>query len=148
MKRVIKSVDDIFDFSEDLRGVIQDIPVIVEVKRWEANSWPMKKTWRMWMSEIAKHMADAGVTMPLMINKDGKIYGRRPFDEKDAHELFVRQFLGVDENGDRYKTASGDKGKMLNMMDEMISWATERGISLTIPGDGEYMKLKKETEIC
>jgi len=34
----------------------------------EKNSWPMKKTWRLWMSETAKWMAERGATMPLVVN--------------------------------------------------------------------------------
>lgn len=110
----------------------------------EKNSWPMKKTWRMWMGETAKWMAQNGATMPLAIKADGTVFGARPFDANDAHELWVRQWLGVDANGERYKTASDDKAQMLHMMNRHVQWAAERGLSLTIPRDGEYQKLNNE----
>ena len=113
----------------------------------EKNSWPMKKTWRMWMSETAKWMADNGATMPLVIRADGTLSGSRKFNAEDAHELWVRHWLGVDENGERYKTASDDKGQMLTMMNKHVQWAAERGLSLTIPKDGEYKKLNDRQEI-
>ena len=110
----------------------------------ERNSWPMKKTWRMWMSETAKWMAANGAKMPLVIKADGSVFGSREFNAEDAHELWVKTWLGVDADGERYKTASGDKGQMLLMMDKHLQWAAERGLSLTIPKDGEYAKLSRE----
>lgn len=108
----------------------------------EVNSWPMKKTWRMWMSETAKWMADKGATMPLVIRADGSVFGKRPFNSDDAHELWVSTWMGVDDAGKRYKTAGGDKGEMLQMMNKHLMWAAERGLNLTIPKDGEYQKLQ------
>lgn len=110
----------------------------------EVNSWPMKKTWRMWMAETAKWMSSRGATMPLVIKADGSSHGSREFSAQDAHELWVSTWLGVDGSGDRYKTATGDKGQMLHMMDKHLAWSAERGLCLTIPKDGEYQKLCKE----
>lgn len=104
------------------------------------NSWSMKKTWRMWMSETAAFMAARGVTMPLYIRPNGQGFGSRPFSPTDAHELFVSQYLGIDESGERYRTASGDKGKMLAMMEKHVAWCVDRGCKLTIPSDCEYQK--------
>lgn len=112
----------------------------------EKNSWPMKKTWRMWMNETAIWMAERGATMPLVVRADGSFSGSRKFTPEDAHELWVRTWLGVDENGDRYKTASDDKAQMLHMMNRHVQWAAERGLSLTIPKDGEYKKLNDRQE--
>lgn len=120
-------------------------PWVFKWSRENPNSWPMKKTWRMWMRETADWMAGNGATMPLCM-RDGQPWGSRPFNEQDAHELFVSHHLGVDEKGERYKTADGDKGQMLLMMDKHVAWATERGLMLTIPQDGEYMKLKSASE--
>lgn len=113
--------------------------------RHRTNSWPMKKTWRMWMRETAEWMARNGATMPLCM-RNGQPWGSRPFSEQDAHELFVKTHLGVDANGERYKTASGDRGQMLHMMDKHLAWCTERGIMLTIPREGEYMQYKEAHE--
>ncbi len=110
----------------------------------QRNSWPMKKTWRMWMSQTATWMAGNGVKMPLAIKADGYPWGERPFNADDAHELFVKTWIGVDANGERYKTASGDKGVMLHMMDRHLEWALDRGVQLTIPESGEYSRLKQQ----
>jgi len=32
------------------------------------------------------------------------------------------------------------------MMDKHLQWAAERGLSLTIPKDGEYAKLSREAQ--
>jgi len=110
----------------------------------EKNSWPMKKTWRMWMGETAIWMASRGAKMPLVIKADGTMHGTRAFTADDAHELWVSTWLGVNDAGERYKTASGDKGLMLDMMNKHMLWAAERGLSLTIPKGGEYAKLQRE----
>lgn len=112
----------------------------------KVNTWPMKKTWRMWMRQTATWMAARGATMPLVIRADGSWHGSRPFNEQDAHELWVSTWLGVDQDGERFKTADGDRGKMLFMMDKHLAWAAERGLKLTIPNDGEYVKLKRASE--
>lgn len=121
--------------------------MIYEIKsQADLNTAPMKRTWRMWMRETANWMAANGAVMPLMIKRDGTNHGSRPFNEQDAHELFTRQYLGVDASGERYKTATGDKGTMLSMMDRHLAWSTEKGISLTVPSDGEFQRLREETE--
>lgn len=113
---------------------------------------PMIKTWRKWMAETAGHMAANGVTMPLYIKSDGEHIGSRPFGADDAHELFLRTYLGVDKDGERFKTRRGltpqgaeeQRGKMLFAMDSHIAFCLERGIRITIPNDDEYAKLKRE----
>lgn len=126
----------------------EDNPIQVTIgplPKEEKNSWPMKKTWRMWMRQTARWMADNGATMPLVL-RDGVPVGKRPFNEQDAHELWVSTWLGVDPDGERYKTASGDKGQMLAMMDKHVAWAADRGCKLTIPRDCEYMELCRMQE--
>lgn len=142
---VINSESKVTGFFEFAKNLYKEHKYVVFT--WsvgERNSWPMKKTWRMWMSETAAWMAKRGASMPLVIKADGTIHGTREFNEQDAHELWVKTWLGVDANGDRYKTASGDKANMLLMMDKHLCWAAERGLSLTIPKDGEYAKLTRE----
>lgn len=115
--------------------------------------WGMARLWRMWMSSTAEFMSKNGVTMPLMIADDGTIYSSRPFNAEDAHELFTRQHLGVDEKGNRLSWAkSGDqrkatKGERFNALRRHEIWASERGIILFKPRSGEYKELldKEET---
>lgn len=109
--------------------------------------WGMARLWRSWMSTTAKFMADNGVTMPLMIKSDGTWYGSRPFNADDAHELFTRQWLGVDENGVRLSWAkSGEqrkatKGERFNAMRKHENWCVEKGIALFKPRNSEYEQL-------
>mgnify|MGYP000218137650 FL=1 len=117
------------------------------------NTVPMIKTWRGWMGETAKEMAARGITMPLYYDTKGIAHGRRPFNADDAHEMFIRTYLGVDEDNERFKTAikgetdeeiQEQRGKMLHAMDRHIEFCAERGIFITIPNDDERAKLKRE----
>ena len=114
--------------------------------------WTMARLWRGWMATTADYMAKNGVTMPLMVNADGVTYSSRPFNADDAHELFTRQHLGVDENGVRLSWAkSGEqrkatKGERFNALREHEEWASTRGISLFKPRTGEYKNLTDEQE--
>ena len=110
----------------------------------------MLRTWRMWMSEIAKNMAARGATMPVWpLNPEA---GQRPFNANDAHESFTHLLLGCDEQGNRLSWSMGKgkniapKDKRLYAMDKLISWAFEEGITLKIPRNSEYSKLKAEQE--
>ena len=115
-------------------------------------NWGMARLWRSWMSTTAKFMAGNGAKMPLMIKADGTWYGERQFNSEDAHELFTRQWLGVDENGKRLSwAASGDqrkatKGERYNALRRHEEWAINKGIMLFKPRDSEYEKLSQEQE--
>tara|TARA_R110002073_G_scaffold614_4_gene4913 strand:+ start:5009 stop:5473 length:465 start_codon:yes stop_codon:yes gene_type:complete len=112
--------------------------------------WGMARLWRAWMATTAKFMAGNGAKMPLMIKQDGSWYGSRPFDANDAHELFTRQWLGVDQDGARLSWAkSGDqrkatKGERFNALRKHEHWCIEKGITLFKPRDSEYEKLEQE----
>lgn len=112
--------------------------------------WGMARLWRAWMATTAKFMAGNGAKMPLMIKKDGSWYGSRPFDANDAHELFTRQWLGVDQEGTRLSWAkSGDhrkatKGERFNALRKHEHWCIEKGITLFKPRGSEYEKLEQE----
>jgi hypothetical protein len=132
-------------------GVIVDL-VEVEIK--EVGSQTLLNTWMMWMQETAEFMSWQGVTMPLYIRKNGEKVGLRKFEQRDAHDLFTSQYLGVDEKG-RRKTWSRPKKKKNNeiqasigdrlfAMDTHKQWCMEKGIKLTVKKDSEYMKLKAE----
>lgn len=113
-------------------------------KKGFAASQSMKGTWRMWMRETAKAMAARDVRMDV-VNAKGQVIGSRPINENDAHELFMYQWGGVDATGERCHQEDRDnKGLMLHIMDKHVQFCVERGIKLTIPRDGEYMKLQNE----
>ena len=138
-------------FIEEIQKELsEDKLLIVNSQPAGTGKWGMARLWRGWMATTAKFMAGNGVKMPLMINKDGEWYGSRPFDENDAHELFTRQHLGVDENGVRLSWAkSGDqrkatKGERFNALRKHEEWASIKGITLFKPRDSEYQKLEQE----
>lgn len=138
---------DVIRAMYDLHGYIE---VSMKFGKKKAGSQSMLNTWMKWMEETAIWMAWNGAKMPLVI-KDGNPWGERAFEQRDAHALFTRQYLGVDANGkrktwkrcepesDEVQASTGDR---LHAMDCHIQWASERGLSLTIPASGEYQKLK------
>lgn len=115
---------------------------------------PMLKLWWAWMGILGPWMAQNGATMPLCI-KDGKPWGSRQFDAHDCHELFCHSFMPVDEMGKRYSWVlnkdanngrkAADIGMRLRCMDQMLEWATERGIALPVPEQSEYYQTKRQT---
>lgn len=112
--------------------------------------WGMARLWRKWMAITAQYMANNGSKMPLMVRDDGTWYGSRPFDENDAHELFTRQWLGVDVEGNRlsWKKKEGanvaDKGQRFIAMMKHQNWCIEKGIDLPLPRDSEYNELQEQ----
>lgn len=111
---------------------------------------PMLRTWRMWMAQMAQHMAANGAVMPLWPMHPER--GSRPFNADDAHESFTHLLLGCDENGQRYSWSMGSgknqapKDKRLYAMDKLVAMAFEKGVALKIPQNSEYSKLKQENE--
>ena len=139
---------------DDLQAEIDEHKlVIINSQPAGTGKWGMARLWRGWMATTAKFMAGNGAKMPLMINKDGVWYGSRPFDGNDAHELFTRQHLGVDENGKRLSWAKSikkesedkervaTKGERFNALRKHEDWCTEKGISLFKPRNSEYQEL-------
>lgn len=124
--------------------------IIVNSQPAGVGKWGMARLWRSWMSTTAEFMAGNGVKMPLMINAEGVWYGERRFNPDDAHELFTRQHLGVDENGVRLSWAkSGSqrkatKGERFNALRKHEIWCSDRGIILFKPRNSEYDKLEQE----
>ena len=136
------------EFFEDFVKELDEHKVmIVSYQKAGTGKWTMARLWRGWMAETAKFMASNGVTMPLMVSSDGVTYSSRPFNAEDAHELFTRQHLGVDENGTRLSWAkSGEqrkatKGERFNALRLHEEWASIKGISLFKPRSGEYKEL-------
>lgn len=164
-------------YISDLQDELEKTPVIViTTQDGNTGKWGMAKLWRAWMSTTAKYMAENGATMPLttvsnidtsenglfnrallklkaMLGNGHNLtvtYGVRPFDANDAHELFTRQWLGVDENGTRLSWAkSGEqrkatKGERFNALFKHEQWCLEKGIILFKPRGSEYEKLERE----
>jgi len=120
------------------RIVIEDIP--------NPASSSMRKTWFMWMGQIAPFMSSRGAKMPLYIAPDGRYIGEREFNKDDAHEMFCQKFGGVNDEGERVIrfSSKSDKHDALHAMEQILEWSTERGLVLTIPEKGEFMKLQRE----
>lgn len=133
---------DALDYSKPLELVAKSANKI---------SRKMQATWWMWMEETAEHMRGVGVTMPLCVRWSEEQqcnvpWGTRAFTDKDAHELYVKYWLGTGDTNERFSTATGDKGAMVWMMDRHISFCLEKGWELTIPEDGEYMRCRAAQE--
>ncbi|PHR55960.1 MAG: hypothetical protein COA43_14675 [Robiginitomaculum sp.] len=148
MKDVTVTNNTIQDYFEELIKEIDEHGVVIcSSQPADTGKWGMAKLWRMWMSATAKFMAKNGVTMPLMINADGVTYSSRPFNAEDAHELFTRQHLGVDESGTRLSWAKSGaqrkatKGERFNALRKHEEWSSERGIILFKPRKSEYQEL-------
>lgn len=120
----------------------------------KTGKWGMARLWRAWMAATADFMAKQGVKMPLMVNDKGEVYGWRAFNAQDAHELFTRQWLGVDEKGIRLSWAkSGDhrkatKGERFNALRKHENWCIEKGIVLFKPRGSEYEQMEKQENDC
>lgn len=92
--------------------------------------------------------------MPLAVRASGELYGQRPFNADDAHELFTMQLLGCDADGTRLSWAKSPhdgmrvatKGERIHAMQRMEAWATERGIVLLNPRDSEYRQLIEQQD--
>ena len=117
----------------------------VEVKKKSTRSLSMNALWWMWMGQTAAWMGKQGVTYQLT-NSKGVVIFERPLTPKDAHDMFVEHWLGVDENGKRAETKKMQKDRFLYLMDKHSEWAVRKGLILTYPSDCEYSKLKAKTE--
>lgn len=151
MKDYQVSSHNLQGFMDELQQEISEHKlIIISSQPAGTGKWGMARLWRGWMATTAKFMAGSGVKMPLMINKDGEQYGSRPFNSEDAHELFTRQHLGVDENGVRLSWAkSGDqrkatRGERFNALRKHEEWASNKGITLFKPRNSEYEQIENE----
>ena len=153
MKDVHLNKYTINDVVDGLIKELEDNPnLIVSTQNAKQAKWGMARLWYMWMKATADHMAKSGVTMPMMVKKDGGNYLTREFDEKDAHQLFTHQYLGCDESGNRLSWSrsgkdgrrAATKGERFIAMLKHEHWCAERGIVLMNPREGEYFKLFEE----
>jgi len=113
----------------------------------------MLNTWMKWMTEVAAHMTSKGITVGDYITPEGKIVGSNPFEQKHAHDFYTKKFLGKDKKGNRKswklrghteEERQANKGERLYAMNQLVQLATEHGIFITIPVDGEYRDLMRE----
>ena len=153
MKDYQVSTHNIQDFIKEIQAELEaDKLLIVNSQPISTGKWGMARLWRSWMATTADFMASNGVTMPLMIGVSGEFHGTRSFNSDDAHELFTRNHLGVDENGVRLSWAkSGDqrkatKGERFDALRKHENWCVEKGIILFKPRGSEYEKLEQEQE--
>jgi hypothetical protein len=142
---------DVF-FEELLLELKENKLLICSSQPANTGKWGLARLWRAWMATTAKFMTGNGARMPLMTKDDGTWYGSRPFNSDDAHELFTRQWLGVDENGERLSWAkSGEqrkatKGERFNALRQHENWCVEKGITLFKPRESEYVQLQNEQD--
>lgn len=142
------------EFIDSLMDEIKDSGGCVIVKTQSANvgSWSMARLWRSWMASTALFMASNGVTMPLMIDRNGNTYGKRNFNAEDAHDLFTAKWLGEDENGNRLSWSrngregmrAATKGERLHALRQHEEWCSTKGIVLINPSDSEYRQLLEQ----
>lgn len=136
--------------SHKLNQLIHDIVVDggearVEVRKKATRSLSMNNLWWMWMEQTALWMRKQGVKYQLT-NQHGVVIFERELCSEDAHEMFVKHWLGTDEDGKRLETSKMQKDKFLYLMDKHSHWAVEKGLILTYPSDCEYAKAKAKTE--
>lgn len=151
MKDVQVTKHNLQDFMSEIQSELDEYPIlIVSTQQMNTGKWGMARLWRAWMKSTADFMAANGVTMPLMFKVSGEPYGKRKFNEQDAHELFTRLHLGVDESGERLSWAKNGshrkatKGERFNALQRHEAWASERGIILFKPRGSEYEQLEQE----
>ena len=141
--------NSIFDEIENIIAEGGTAVTTVVNEKVSTGKWGMSKLWRSWVGSCSKFMAANGATMPLVVDKNGVIMGKRLFNADDGHELFTIKMLGQDNQGKRLSWAkkshggmiAADQGQRLHAMTQLHEWATERGIRLYNPRDSEYLEL-------
>lgn len=144
---------NIDQFIYDLKQELEETPsLLVSSQNKSTGKWGMARLWRAWMATTADFMAGNGVTMPLMISKEGVPYQSRPFNSDDAHELFTSQWMLLDGSGERLSWARNGHdgmraatiGERFNALRKHELWAIDKGIDLLKPKDSEYSRLEDE----
>lgn len=140
-------------FWDLIQKELDEKPVlIITAKEAGTGKWGLAKMWRAWMNDTAKFMAGNGVTMPLMIAKDGTYHGERPFNSEDAHELFTSKWLGTDSQGLRLSWSRkphdgmrvAQRGERYNALRQHEEWCIMKGISLYNPIGSEFRQIGDE----
>jgi hypothetical protein len=149
------SIHSLPDLMSKLQTELETNPILViSIQPENTGKWGMARLWRMWMATTAEFMAKNGVTMPLMVNAEGVIYGTRPFNSDDAHELFTSRWLLVDGDGTRLSWSRkgrdgmrpATKGERFNALRQHEDWAADKGVLLFKPRGSEYEQVAKEQE--
>lgn len=152
MRDAVVTAANVRQFMDQLQEELQAEPVLlVTSKSARTGKWGMAKLWRLWMSTTAEFMAARGVTVDIR-NSAGQIISSQEFTAEDAHELFSRKWLGVDEEGRRLSwSRSGregmrpaTKGERWWALRQHEDWATDKGIALFVPRESEYRDLSEE----
>lgn len=153
MKDFTVTAHNLQEFVNELQKELQESgALLVNTVDPRIGKWGLTRLWRSWIGSVAQWMADNGATMPLVIKKDGKCYGSRPFSADDAHELFTGHFMGTDENGKRLSWSrsgrdgarAATKAERYNAMRKLEQYAIERGIIIMKPIDSEYSRLEEQ----
>ena len=88
-----------------------------------------------WFQEMADYFSSRGVEI----------------DAEKAKSLMKHKFLGTEDivinktviQGQLKQTSKLDKGDMQLFMDLVYNWAVDHGVTLSIPEDSEYMRLRQ-----
>lgn len=119
----------------------------IEISEWrESGTNSQRKTYFMWMREIADGFNERGMTQEIYSN--GKLIMTKPWDENFAHEFIMLYFYPKNADGSRMslRTILKDRGAMCHLLDKLTPWAAEKGIFLTIPNKHWYWEHKNEQE--
>lgn len=152
MRDAVVTAANVRQFMDQIQEELQAEPVLlVTAKSARTGKWGMAKLWRSWMSTTAEFMSARGVTVDIR-NSAGQIISSQEFTAEDAHELFSRKWLGVDEEGRRLSwSRSGregmrpaTKGERWWALRQHEDWATDKGIALFLPRESEYRDLSEE----
>jgi len=73
--------------------------------------------------------------------------------EKEMKDLMKHKFLGCEDRvihntvipQQLRESSELDSGEMMVFLDQIWAWAADHGVTLQIPADSEYMKLKGES---
>ena len=152
MKELHITKNNLDELLEAVQDALEKEPhLVIEIKGMKTGKWGMSRLWRTWMATTAKHMAGLGVTMPLMITKEGANHGTRPFNADDAHELFsMRHLQGIEGERLSWSKSGRDgmraatKGERFHCLRQHEVFCVERGITLLKPRDSDYVKLSNE----
>lgn len=155
MKNFHLSIDNLPELINSLQDELNESPNLIINSNASAGTgkWSLAKHFRAWMAVTGKFMGENGATMPLMIDeKTGKSWGKRKFDENDAHALFTAQWLGTDNLGNRLSWSrkgrdgmrAATEGERFNALRRHEAWAIEKGIILPNPRDSYYFRLIEE----
>lgn len=137
------SIKFVFEFLTNLVSTGKSFKI--EISEWrESGTNSQRKTYFMWMGEIADGFNKMGLTQQIYSN--GKLVMEKPWDKDFAHEFIMKYFYPSNEDGSRMSLREilKDRGAMCHLLDKLTPWAAEKGIFLTIPNKHWYWEHKNE----